>query len=140
MIPLLLTAGIGLVILMSSSKKPRPSDIPASLVTEDDAKEEEEILKQNPDVFKDTVFASFKKPALPAGYRYARQGEVPRALLDGIRSHLSRELGSVVFEEHAGQKFANVIEPHYHPPGGPSKPWGPHKGVSVYIHDDSKPA
>jgi hypothetical protein len=26
-----------------------------------------------------------------------------------------------------------VIEIHYHEPGGPLKPWGPHHGVSLFV-------
>ena len=28
--------------------------------------------------------------------------------------------------------FVARIEQHYHPPGGALRPWGPHKGVSVF--------
>jgi hypothetical protein len=30
-----------------------------------------------------------------------------------------------------GREYVGRIELHYHPPGGPMRPWGPHKGVSV---------
>lgn len=31
-----------------------------------------------------------------------------------------------------GKTFVGRIEEHYHEPGGPVKPWGKHKGVSVF--------
>lgn len=31
-----------------------------------------------------------------------------------------------------GREYVGRIELHYHPPGGPMRPWGPHKGVSVF--------
>jgi peptidoglycan LD-endopeptidase CwlK len=34
--------------------------------------------------------------------------------------------------EADGAQFVGRIERHYHPPGGATKPWGPHPGVSVF--------
>lgn len=32
-----------------------------------------------------------------------------------------------------GKQYVARIEKHYHPPGGPLKPWGDHAGVSMFV-------
>jgi hypothetical protein len=44
--------------------------------------------------------------------------------------------GTEVPFEVDGQSYIGRIEEHYHEPGGPRKPWGRHRGVTVY-HADS---
>lgn len=41
-----------------------------------------------------------------------------------------------------GAQFVGRIERHFHPPGGPIKPWGQHPGVSVFrvVGDTAVPA
>jgi hypothetical protein len=40
--------------------------------------------------------------------------------------------GTEVPFEIDGQSYIGRIEEHYHEPGGPRKPWGRHRGVTVY--------
>lgn len=76
-------------------------------------------------------FRSFMPPALP-GYSRMKSAEVPSDVLPKLRPLLAGELGTVTKLPTAGRDIAAVIEPHYHPPGGAAKPWGWHKGVSLY--------
>jgi peptidoglycan L-alanyl-D-glutamate endopeptidase CwlK len=41
-----------------------------------------------------------------------------------------------------GQRYVARLERHYHPPGGPLKPWGSHKGISMFLatEEPSTPA
>lgn len=48
-----------------------------------------------------------------------------------LRHHHTEVIGFELPYEENGRHFIGRIEQHYHPPGGPAKPWGPHKGVSV---------
>jgi hypothetical protein len=43
--------------------------------------------------------------------------------------------GTEVPFEIDGQTYVGRIEEHYHEPGGPRKPWGRHRGVTVYHGD-----
>jgi len=43
--------------------------------------------------------------------------------------------GTEVPFEVDGQSYIGRIEEHYHEPGGPKKPWGRHRGVTVYHAD-----
>ena len=64
-----------------------------------------------------------------------------------LRDHWREPFGSAFRFESAGKRYFGRIEQHYHPPGGPLKPWGYHAGVSLFIevnvgpdevvHDDS---
>lgn len=50
-------------------------------------------------------------------------------------------LGAERIVDIGGRQYACVLERHYHPPGGPAKPWGPHKGISMFeIVPDAEPA
>lgn len=48
-----------------------------------------------------------------------------------IREHHRARPGTEVQFEHAGRHYVARIERHYHPEGGPVKPWGFHPGVSL---------
>jgi hypothetical protein len=52
-----------------------------------------------------------------------------RQILDGSRDV---GFGTEVPFEIDGQAYIGRIEEHYHEPGGPRKPWGRHRGVTVY--------
>lgn len=41
--------------------------------------------------------------------------------------------GTEIPFEIDGVRYVGRIEEHYHPPGGPQKPWGYHPGVSLFI-------
>lgn len=44
-----------------------------------------------------------------------------------------KPIGTTQYMTVAGKDLLLTIEPHYHEPGGPTKPWGWHKGCSVSI-------
>jgi hypothetical protein len=52
-----------------------------------------------------------------------------RAILD---ENSGAAFGTEVPFEIDGQSYIGRIEEHYHEPGGPKKPWGRHRGVTVY--------
>ena len=76
-------------------------------------------------------FKNFQQPAMP-GYSRMKSAEVPAAAFPLLRPLLIGPLGAVTKLPIPGRDIAAVIEPHFHPPGGPVKPWGWHKGVSLW--------
>lgn len=76
-------------------------------------------------------FQNFRAPSLP-GYSRMKSSEVPAEVMSQLRPLLAKELGAVTKLSTSGRDIVAVIEPHYHTPGGPTKPWGWHKGVSLY--------
>ena len=50
-----------------------------------------------------------------------------------IMAHHTQPIGTDVEFEVAGKRYVGRIEAHYHPPGGELRPWGHHKGCSVYV-------
>jgi len=52
-----------------------------------------------------------------------------REILDANRD---AAFGTEVPFEIDGHPYIGRIEEHYHEPGGPRKPWGRHRGVTVY--------
>lgn len=76
-------------------------------------------------------FRNFTPPPLP-GYSRMKSSEVPASVLSQLRPLLAAPLGTVTKLPTDGRDIAAVIEPHFHEPGGPTKPWGWHKGVSLY--------
>jgi hypothetical protein len=54
------------------------------------------------------------------------------ASADLIKKHHSKRFGSEVEVEIAGKPYVARIERHFHPEGGPIKPWGFHPGVSLF--------
>ncbi|MBX3466616.1 MAG: peptidoglycan-binding protein [Planctomycetes bacterium] len=49
-----------------------------------------------------------------------------------LRDHRAMPIGFEVPFTADGREYVGRIELHYNPPGGPRRPWGPHKGVSVF--------
>ncbi len=49
-----------------------------------------------------------------------------------IKQHHQAAFGTEFPFDADGKPFVARIEEHYHPPGGPIKPWGHHPGVSVF--------
>ena len=49
-----------------------------------------------------------------------------------LREHASDPTGTIVPFHYQNALYAGIIEQHYHPPGGPVKPWGRHPGVSLF--------
>ena len=48
-----------------------------------------------------------------------------------VREHHRARPGTEIVFESGGQHYVARIERHYHPEGGPVKPWGYHPGVSL---------
>lgn len=59
------------------------------------------------------------------------QALAPRAQ-EILEEHADAPIGAEFPFEHEGEPFVARIEIHEHPHGGPRKPWGPHRGVTVY--------
>jgi hypothetical protein len=49
-----------------------------------------------------------------------------------IHAHHRAPIGTEVPFVIDGRPYVGRIELHYHPEGGPRKPWGPHKGCSLF--------
>ena len=49
-----------------------------------------------------------------------------------LDSNAAAPLGTEVPFEMDGHAYVARIEEHYHEPGGPRRPWGSHRGVTVY--------
>lgn len=75
---------------------------------------------------------SFHLTPAPDGYQQMKGSDVPAELLPKLRPLLAAPMGTVTKMPFAGRDIVGIIQPHYHPPGGPTKPWGWHKGVTLY--------
>ena len=49
-----------------------------------------------------------------------------------VRQYYAKPVGTNVDIQVEGKHFVARIERHYHPEGGPIKPWGFHPGVSLF--------
>jgi len=62
--------------------------------------------------------------------------EITRSMLDVaakiVRKHYAKPVGTRIEVEVDGQRVIARIERHFHPEGGPVKPWGFHPGVSLF--------
>lgn len=78
-------------------------------------------------------------PAEPLRIRRLRGGELNPMLVrkanEIIRAHHQDPFGTVVPFDLEGKAFMGRIEQHFHPVGGPLKPWGLHPGCSLFIVD-----
>jgi hypothetical protein len=61
--------------------------------------------------------------------------EIARRAREILDANRDTEYGTEVPFEIDGQPYVGRIEEHYHEPGGPKKPWGRHRGVTVYHGD-----
>ena len=50
-----------------------------------------------------------------------------------VRKHHAKPVGTQVEVEIEGKRVFARIERHFHPEGGPVKPWGYHPGVSLFV-------
>jgi hypothetical protein len=50
-----------------------------------------------------------------------------------VRKHYAKPVGTQVEVEVDGKRVIARIERHFHPEGGPVKPWGFHPGVSLFV-------
>jgi len=57
-------------------------------------------------------------------------GRRARQILDDTRD---RPLGTEVVFTHRGRTCMARIERHYHEPGGSARPWGWHRGISLFV-------
>lgn len=83
-------------------------------------------------VIEDTILTQ-----VPEGFRRVKQAEVTPPLTEIAKQVLvaygTSPLGTNVPFVYQGADMTAVIEEHYHTPGGPLKPWGKHKGVSLFV-------
>ncbi len=68
--------------------------------------------------------------------RHVRGEEMTREIAQRAREILDANrdaaFGTEVPFDVDGHAYVGRIEEHYHEPGGPKKPWGRHRGVTVY--------
>ena len=57
---------------------------------------------------------------------------IERRASEILSEHAHDPLGTEVPFEIEGRSYVAKIEQHYHEPGGPRRPWGHHRGVTVY--------
>ena len=82
---------------------------------------------------------------LPAGYRPITESEAKNcpAILKAARTFIDanvragKKIGTTQYMTVDGKDILLTVEPHYHEPGGPVKPWGWHKGCSVSIAEQT---
>jgi hypothetical protein len=68
--------------------------------------------------------------------RRMQKAEISPAMLQAaaqiVRKHYTKPVGTQVEVDVDGKHVFARIERHYHPEGGPVKPWGFHHGVSLF--------
>jgi hypothetical protein len=71
------------------------------------------------------------------GLRRLKKAETSPAMLLAaariVRKHYAKPVGTEITVEIEGKQVTARIERHFHPEGGPVKPWGFHPGVSLFI-------
>lgn len=71
------------------------------------------------------------------GLRRLKKAETSPAMLQEaariVRKHYAKPVGTEITVEIEGKQVTARIERHFHPEGGPVKPWGFHPGVSLFI-------
>jgi hypothetical protein len=55
-----------------------------------------------------------------------------------LDQHNDSEIGTEVPFKVGGRHYVARIEEHYHPEGGPRKPWGYHKGISLFAVEEEE--
>jgi hypothetical protein len=75
-------------------------------------------------------------PEPPRTLRRMETRELTPAMMQAaaqvVRQNYAKPVGTNVDIHVAGKHFVARIERHYHPEGGPIKPWGFHPGVSLF--------
>jgi len=70
--------------------------------------------------------------------RRLQKDEVSQTLLEEaariVRKHHAKPVGTQVEVDVDGKHVVARIERHFHPEGGPVKPWGFHPGVSLFVY------
>lgn len=71
------------------------------------------------------------------GLRRLKKAETSPAMLQAaariVRKHYAKPVGTEITVEIEGKLVTARIERHFHPEGGPVKPWGFHPGVSLFV-------
>jgi hypothetical protein len=71
------------------------------------------------------------------GLRRLKKAETSPAMLAAaaqiVRRHFAKPVGTEITVEIEGKQIVARMERHFHPEGGPVKPWGFHPGVSLLI-------
>ncbi|HEX2877718.1 MAG TPA: hypothetical protein VHP33_40995 [Polyangiaceae bacterium] len=71
------------------------------------------------------------------GLRRLKKAETSSAMLQAaariVRRHYAKPVGTEITVEIEGKQVTARIERHFHPEGGPVKPWGFHPGVSLFV-------
>lgn len=71
------------------------------------------------------------------------RGRIPRSLVRrAIRlliDNFEAPYGSTFRFVHNGRNYVARIEQHFHPEGGTARPWGHHRGVTVYAVREVRP-
>jgi hypothetical protein len=71
----------------------------------------------------------------PVELRKLTPNELTSSLIkksEALLWELDSPIGSEVLLEAEGKSFVARFEWHFHEWGGPVKPWGPHKGITLY--------
>lgn len=93
------------------------------------------ILTQKP-----TEWTRYSR-TLPVGFRAITDKEALADvnILARAREFINRNvknnapIGAQEQYDIGGYRLLFIVEPHYHEPNGPAKPWGWHKGCTVFI-------
>lgn len=130
----LVATGVFLYTRFSEAKPPplpKPS-VPEPIARAPLTVEDEEIIKDSP--VEPVEPSGSPAVELASNYRRLKSSEVTPALAAIAQESLKFPLGHIEFFTHDGQRYAASLEEHFHEPGGLQKPWGKHKGVSLYVH------
>jgi hypothetical protein len=77
------------------------------------------------------------KPAYAGELRRVSNEELTPALMRTaervLEEHNERPIGTEIPLRIGGKQYVARIEEHYHPPGGEQRPYGHHKGVSLFV-------
>ena len=75
-------------------------------------------------------------PTLERKLRRLRRADLSTAMMlasaEVVKQNYGRRFGSEIALEVEGKPYVARIERHFHPEGGPIKPWGYHPGVSLF--------
>lgn len=87
--------------------------------------------------------AAIPQRASSGPLRMVSNGELTAGLQrrarDILEEHADAEVGASIPFRYGGRSYIARIEQHYNPEGGERKPWGWHKGVTLYTRDNGRP-
>ncbi len=72
----------------------------------------------------------------PAHLRRLKGAEVPVPMRAGLHKLLRQpnaQVGALIPTTFEGKTYIARVEVHYHPDGGPVRPWGNHRGISLFV-------